>query len=241
MPLFVSVGVGMRGPGGAAIVPLLLVGAGAYLTDPGLEALEIQKGVRTAAGVPQDGGGVEHGHHGHAGLFKPKTVLPGDFEIRLDETHGGDPPQTDDDLWTDEGHLVAKVVNTGVLLRIQDVYKRQLWDSKQWNKYRQEVILNQMLKEGYITQEEHDQAVAQELVFVGVEAGSNTDPESAEDIYSWYEEQVITDVMADLQEKYGYSDKVTRQMLSSGGLRIYTCIDPEVQEKACLLYTSRCV
>ena len=51
----------MRGPGGAAIVPLLLVGAGAYLTDPGLEALEIQKGVRTAAGVPQDGGGVEHG------------------------------------------------------------------------------------------------------------------------------------------------------------------------------------
>ena len=81
----------------------LLVGAGAYLTDPGLEALEIQKGVRTAAGVPQDGGGVEHGHHGHAGLFKPKTVLPGDFEIRLDETHGGDPPQTDDDLWTDEG------------------------------------------------------------------------------------------------------------------------------------------
>ncbi len=35
--------------------------------------------------------------------------------------------------------------------------------------------------------------------------------------------------MADLQEKYGYSDKVTRQMLSSGGLRIYTCIDPDVQ------------
>ena len=93
-----------------------------------------------------------------------------------------------------------------------------------------------MLKEGYITQEEHDQAVAQELVFVGVEAGSNTDPESAEDIYSWYEEQVITDVMADLQEKYGYSDKVTRQMLSSGGLRIYTCIDPEVQEKAEAVY-----
>ena len=48
-------------------------------------------------------------------------MLPGDFEIRLDETHGGDPPQTDDDLWTDEGHLVAKVVNTGVLLRIQRV------------------------------------------------------------------------------------------------------------------------
>lgn len=123
-------------------------------------------------------------------------------------------------------YSLAKVANS----------EGELWDSKQWNKYRQEVILNQMLKEGYITQEEHDQAAAQELVFVGVEAGSNTDPESAEDIYSWYEEQVITDVMADLQEKYGYSDKVTRQMLSSGGLRIYTCIDPEVQEKAEAVY-----
>ncbi len=42
-----------------------------------------------------------------------------------------------------------------------------MWDSKQWNKYRQEVILGQMLKEGYITQEEYDEAAAQELVFVG--------------------------------------------------------------------------
>ncbi len=126
-------------------------------------------------------------------------------------------------------YSLAKVANS----------EGELWDSKQWNKYRQEVILNQMLKEGYITQEEHDQAVAQELVFVGVEAGSNTDPESAEDIYSWYEEQVITDVMADLQEKYGYSDKVTRQMLSSGGLRIYTCIDPEVQAQVEQIYSDR--
>ena len=44
-----------------------------------------------------------------------------------------------------------------------------------------------MLKEGYITQEEHDQAVAQELVFVGMEAGSSGDSESPENIYSWYE------------------------------------------------------
>lgn len=88
-----------------------------------------------------------------------------------------------------------------------------------------------MLKEGYITQEEHDQAVAQELVFVGMEAGSSGDSESPENIYSWYEEQVISDVIKDLKEKYDYSDKVASQMLASGGLRIYTCIDPEVQKR----------
>ena len=41
----------------------------------------------------------------------------------------------------------------------------ELWDAKQWNKYRQELILNAMLEQGMITQEEHDAAVAQELVF----------------------------------------------------------------------------
>ena len=123
-------------------------------------------------------------------------------------------------------YSLAKVANS----------KGELWDAKQWNKYRQELILNQMLKEGYITQEEHDQAVAQELVFVGMEAGSSGDSESPENIYSWYEEQVISDVIKDLKEKYDYSDKVASQMLASGGLRIYTCIDPEVQKKAEAVY-----
>ena len=39
----------------------------------------------------------------------------------------------------------------------------EMWDAKQWNKYRQEVILGEMLKQGMISQEEHDEAVAQEL------------------------------------------------------------------------------
>lgn len=44
-----------------------------------------------------------------------------------------------------------------------------MWDGRQWNKYRQEVILGEMLKQGMISQEEHDEAVAQELVFVRAE------------------------------------------------------------------------
>ena len=43
-------------------------------------------------------------------------------------------------------YSLAKVANS----------EGELWDSKQWNKYRQEVILGQMLEQGKISQEEYD-------------------------------------------------------------------------------------
>ena len=43
-------------------------------------------------------------------------------------------------------------------------YKGELMDGMQRNRYRQLIILDEMLDQGYITQEEHDEAVAQELV-----------------------------------------------------------------------------
>ena len=112
----------------------------------------------------------------------------------------------------------------------------EMWDAVQWNKYRQEVILGQMLEQGKISQAEYDEAVAQELVFVGFSAESG---QEASDIYSWYEEQVITDVMNDLQEEYQYSSQYVSQMLANGGLRIYTCVDPEVQAAAEAIYYDR--
>ena len=102
----------------------------------------------------------------------------------------------------------------------------EMWDAVQWNKYRQEVILGQMLEQGKISQEEYDEAVAQELVFVGTnsDAGQNTS-----NIYSWYEEQVITDVRNDLMEQYGYSEQLATAMVFSGGLKIYACVDEDIQ------------
>ena len=97
-------------------------------------------------------------------------------------------------------------------------------------------ILGQMLEQGKISQEEYDEAVAQELVFVGTNSESG---QSSSDIYSWYEEQVITDVMKDLQEEYDYSSQYVSQMLANGGLRIYTCVDPEVQAAAEAIYYDR--
>lgn len=110
----------------------------------------------------------------------------------------------------------------------------ELWNTKQWNKYRQENVLYQMLDQGKITQEEYDQAVAEELHFVPRENNETT-----QDIYSWYEETVIADVKRDLQEQKGWSDSKIEHMLARGGLRIYTCLDPEVQKIAEDIYNDR--
>ncbi len=109
----------------------------------------------------------------------------------------------------------------------------ELWTAKQWNKYRQENVLYQMLKQDMISQAEYDEAVAQELVFVQGEAEQNSTT-----IYSWYEEQVRKDVMADLMDKYNITSALAAQMLSTGGLRIYTCVDPTVQNQVEKVYNN---
>jgi len=102
------------------------------------------------------------------------------------------------------------------------------------NKERQELVLWSMLDQGYITQEEYDEAVAQELVFDRA-AGEST-PST---IYSWYEEQVISDVKDDLKAQYGYSDEAVSLLLTRGGLSIYTCVDPDVQAQVEQIYSDR--
>ena len=93
--------------------------------------------------------------------------------------------------------------------RSQGVNTDEIWDARQWNKYRQEVILGQMLKQEYITQAEYDAAVAQELVFV---RGENNETET--DIYTWYEETVVSDVRRALKERTGLSDKRISEIMA---------------------------
>lgn len=118
--------------------------------------------------------------------------------------------------------------------RSKGVDTDEIWDARQWNKYRQEVVLWQMLEQGKISREEYDEAVAQELVFVRAE-GEESEPQ----IYTWYEETVISDVRRALISKYKWSDKMADEALQSGGLRIYTCYDPVAQSLAEQVYFDR--
>ena len=92
------------------------------------------------------------------------------------------------------------------------------------NKEKQELVLSKMLELEYITQEEHDAAVAEELKF------SEFDPRELETgvVHSYFVDHLIEEVTNDLIEK-GYSKTLATKMLYSGGLRIVSTIDPKVQ------------
>ena len=118
--------------------------------------------------------------------------------------------------------------------RFEDPDTGEILTARDKNKQRQELVLWLMKDQGKISQEEYDHAVAEELNFV---RGEGETQET--DIYSWYEEQVITDVKNDLMEKYNYSEDVADRMLARGGLRIYTCVDLDVQHAAEQIYENR--
>jgi membrane peptidoglycan carboxypeptidase len=100
------------------------------------------------------------------------------------------------------------------------------------NKKRQEEILLQMYKQGYITKDEYDTAKAEKLKFVHSEKEGYT-----QQIYTYYEEAVISDVTKDLMDNMGISESNAIKLLYNGGYKIYSCLDTSVQAKVDAVYT----
>lgn len=75
-----------------------------------------------------------------------------------------------------------------------------------------------------ITQEEYEAAIAEPLN-LNRESGTSRETE----IYTWYEDRVITEVLDALEEELGISRDAASTMLYRGGLSIITCYDPDVQ------------
>lgn len=92
------------------------------------------------------------------------------------------------------------------------------------NKERQEVVLRTMYEEGYINYEEYIAAKEEPLVFVRSENEAYE-----QEIYTYYEEAVYYDVINDLMAQKGVNRETAELMLTSGGYRIYSCIDPRIQ------------
>lgn len=90
---------------------------------------------------------------------------------------------------------------------------------------RQKDILWAMHEQGYLEDDEYEQAKAQKLVF----QWSAATEESSDYVYSYFIDQVIRDVASDLSDATGYSYDIAYQMVLSGGYSIYATIDPEVQ------------
>ena len=100
------------------------------------------------------------------------------------------------------------------------------------NKERQENVLREMYKQGYLNKSEYEEAKSQELEFV---RGENAPSSST---YSYYEEVVISDVITDLAEAKGISRNAASQLVHNAGYEIYACIDKDIQAKVDAIYTN---
>ena len=80
---------------------------------------------------------------------------------------------------------------------------------------RRNVVLDKMLQYGYIDKQKHDEAVSQELVLSRGRVKHQSD-----------NEYFLDAVRKELAREYG------DQMVYEGGLKIYTTLDPQLQERA---------
>ncbi len=96
------------------------------------------------------------------------------------------------------------------------------------NKKRRIDVLYVMEQEGFITEEEYNEAEDDELVLKNSK-NDEDEKQNASDVNSWYIDTVITDVRDDLMLKYGISKQLAMKMINSGGLNIIANVDPKVQ------------
>jgi len=92
------------------------------------------------------------------------------------------------------------------------------------NMKRRQVILDEMLSLGYINEEEHSEYYNKEISL------KMNDRFKTDRINSWYIDMVIDDVCTDLCHEYGYSYDEAESLVYTGGLKIYTLMDPEIQQ-----------
>ena len=93
------------------------------------------------------------------------------------------------------------------------------------NAERRDKVLRNMLKQGYISQAEYDTAMADD-VYSRIQL---VDAETTDDtINSYFVDALTEDVLEDLV-KAGYTEQQAFTLLYSGGLKIYSTQDPDIQ------------
>ena len=98
----------------------------------------------------------------------------------------------------------------------------------EYNKKRREKTLNDMLEQGYITQAEFDEAMADDVYArIAAHAEANSDKR---DVYTYYEDAAIRQVLQDLEEKLGYTSEQAVNKLYGGGLKVYLAQDNAMQQ-----------
>lgn len=94
------------------------------------------------------------------------------------------------------------------------------------NAKRRKQVLNNMLEQGYISQSQYDEALADDVYSRIQQTESQTTTKS---VYSYFEDEVIDQAVDALVSIKGYTETQARNALYSGGLDVYTTLDPDIQ------------
>lgn len=97
------------------------------------------------------------------------------------------------------------------------------------NKKRQGEILGDMLEQGYINQDEYDQAIAEDVYATLTNKETKQERESKE-IHTYYSEAVFNQIKDDLREKFSYSDEQASLYIYDEGLKVNLPIDLQMQK-----------
>ena len=116
---------------------------------------------------------------------------------------------------------------------------------REFNKSRQELILDQMCEQGYIDEAARDAAKAEKLLFTDTDEyriahGLTVAPQEGEDegseeetftgeSYTWFEDAAINEAITLIQAERGVSRETASTLLYNSGYHIYTTLDPDIQ------------
>lgn len=95
------------------------------------------------------------------------------------------------------------------------------------NAQRREKVLNNMLEQGYITQTEYDEAMADDVYSRIQIVNAEVEEDS---VNTYFVDALTDDIMEDLMATGNYTETQAYTLLYSGGLKIYATQDPHVQE-----------
>ena len=121
------------------------------------------------------------------------------------------------------------------------------------NRDRMEYTLDCMLRDGYINQEEYDEAIEYDLVFTSDDDYVETDKKEPTDemititekddkekeVQGYYVDYVIESVIKDLMAAYNYSYNEAWRKVYYGGLKIHVAVDLEIQKTLEDIYYNR--
>ena len=88
-------------------------------------------------------------------------------------------------------------------------------------------VLYEMYTQGYITETEFNAAKAETVTLT--EKTSTTENATRSSSNSWFTDALYTQLLSQLQEDLNYTADEAKELIFSGGLRIYSTVDPTVQ------------